>query len=98
MKNEEFMEIIRESWDKLIVKTKEYGNSWRICSIEYLEKRLLEEMVEIFQADGSYLKSKECQDVINIAVMLAIRYREKCSKSLTNEVDTAVLENTRLTR
>ena len=80
MKNEEFMNIISDAWVKIVEKSKTYGDSWRVCTIDHLERKLREEMTEIFQAGDLCTKSKECLDVINIAVMLALRYKEEAKK------------------
>jgi len=52
----------------------EKGDSWKTCSIGFLEKKLKEEFEEWSKQDGDMAKQRETVDIANICMMLFHRY------------------------
>lgn len=69
-----FKNIIDQAKSKYIGHREKKGDSWQTCDIEYLEKRLVEEVKEFTDATLAEAKFKEILDVINFSLMLGERW------------------------
>lgn len=56
------------------------GDSWKTCKIEFLERKLCEEIQEYLNAKTPMTKANELVDVANVAMMLYNRYFEQWAK------------------
>lgn len=57
---------------EIVLKENDYKGGWQDCTIEYLEKRLKEEITEYFMSKDN--KKKELIDISNFCMMLASKY------------------------
>lgn len=56
---------------------KKKGDSYKTCSIEYLQQKVIEEYNEYIMA-GRTTEYKELLDLINVSIMLAERLKNRC--------------------
>lgn len=57
--------------------SEEKGESWKTCDIQFLRNKLAEELDEFAESNFEEQQYNELLDVINIAVMLAERLKER---------------------
>lgn len=59
---------------KLYIREEKYGDSWTNVNIDFLEKKLLEEMNEYLAENKHGKKSCELVDIANVCMMLYNRH------------------------
>lgn len=73
--NESFLKVLCDCQKKYNSKIPEYGESWKDCSIPFLDQRLFDEIAEYDSAKTNKRSYEELVDVINVALMLATRLK-----------------------
>ena len=59
---------------KLDMNQEEKGDSWVTCDIEFLEKKLREEIEEYHKGEGRMKSAHELVDIANVCMMLYHRH------------------------
>ncbi len=79
-KVKEFDEILKDCEEKYKKKLSEYGESWREMLPAELVKRLFLEMDELATATNPKEAYEETIDVINCALMVAVRVKQDAKR------------------
>ena len=57
--------------------TKTKGESWRICNVQFLRDKLVEEYLEWTRVGDTAMEYKELLDILNVILMLTSRLQAK---------------------
>ncbi|MHA1807002.1 MAG: hypothetical protein ACTSX2_05460 [Candidatus Thorarchaeota archaeon] len=79
--------FMQEMKSKMRSKDAEYGDSWKICDIDFLRGRLNDEHIEWLDIKGDAGEAEELVDIANLCMMLWIRLRMERSSNFTKMVE-----------
>jgi len=74
-------EFVKKMKSTLDIHQEEKGDSWVNCDIEYLEKKLMDEIGEYEIAERPLHKAEELVDIANMCMMLFHRHLDICCEN-----------------
>jgi hypothetical protein len=74
---ETFPGILQDAASKYELRMQRYGDSWKTRAFEDIQKHLRSEVAEYFEANTAADQYGEVIDIINVALILAMRLRSR---------------------